>query len=213
MTTITTNNSSSVMNISELMNYTLNDLIEPMFCELDKENQENTYEDINYFTNLSNDLTEPMFCELDKEDQENTHENINYFTKFLNDSTGSFYREVTQENIHADHTYCCLKPFQSPTKQTTTEPNLHTLSAKVKKIKIEIPDEWIVPSESKIVMVNSINKIFQEKKLSLKKIQRRLARILRIDRQEIKNIYSAVSKKEPSANESSTIETYQSKEA
>lgn len=93
--------------------------------------------------------------------------------------------------------------FQAPTKKSCTQPS----SSGVGQTKINYSKIQISP-EVKQEMVDGIKRLVQKTNKPLEEIQTHYARALRVDLQDIKQIYSAVSNKEQSANEGSLIETY-----
>lgn len=210
--TITTNNSSSVMNIDDLVNYVLNDL--PEFT------QKNIHEDHTYYnhvqsptkgtastlhtltTKIKKTKKEP-FCKKTFELHQSMKNEINRL------------RQKTKESLEKIQTTYSNKlnvDIQNVEKIYSAVPLFSPITQKTSEIKIiqplsTFPSEWLVPPESKKEMVDGINRIFQRTKSSLEEIQTYYANKLNVDIQDIKNIYSAVSNKEQSANESSLIET------
>jgi len=211
MTTITTNNSSSVMNINDLVNYILNDFAE---------------------SEQLNNQTKSIFHELNKEDtQKITHEDHTYYIQ------NSIEKVCTEPSLHTLTTKIKKAKIQIPSEskqemvdginrlrqktqkpleeiQTIHVPKLVVTLQDVKKFyktsetkTINFPYEWMVPPESKKEMVDGINRIFQRTKSSLEEIQTHYANKLNVDIQDVKNIYSAVCQDCPTALTTSKIKT------
>ncbi|MGL5263892.1 MAG: hypothetical protein ACRDAI_04870 [Candidatus Rhabdochlamydia sp.] len=92
--------------------------------------------------------------------------------------------------------------FQSPSKKVSPQPSSSGTSNTMTCSTIRIPPQ------SKQEMTEGICRLVQKTNKPLEEIQIHYARALKADLQDIKNIYSAVSNKEQSANESSIIETH-----
>ncbi|MGL5263891.1 MAG: hypothetical protein ACRDAI_04865 [Candidatus Rhabdochlamydia sp.] len=173
MTTITTNNSSSVMNISELMNYVLNDSsesmqwndpAESMFHELDEEViQKNIYEDL---TNCLEQNSTEKVCRKPI---------LHTLTTKVKKAKIQIPSESKQEMVDS------INRLMQNTKKPLEEIQLHYARAlkvdlqKIKKIyscyqrsnvqkrsKVKtihpFDSKWLVPPESKQEMVHDVNK-------------------------------------------------------
>ncbi len=222
MTTITTNNSSSVMNISELMNL-LGDLAEPlndsesMFYEVDaKCTQENIHEDYTHHnhvqspTERTTSSLHTLAAKVKKIKKQPSHKKSSELKQKMKDDINQLRQKTKKSLAKIQTSYARLNvDLQNVEKIYSSVPLFYPSIQEAPELKTAYslnnsPHAWKIPPESKKEMADGIDRLMKK---HLEKIQIHYAHELKVDLQDIKNIYSAVSNKEQSANKSSIIET------
>jgi hypothetical protein len=203
MTTITTNNSSSVMNINDLVNYILNDFAEPeqlnnptksIFHELNKEDtQKSTHEDHTYYiqNSIEKVCTEPSLhtlttkikkakIQIPSESKQEMVDGINRLRQKtqrpLEEIQLHYARALKVDVQEIKKIYSCYQP-----------PNIQKKS-KVKTIH-PFNSKCLILPESKQEMIGSINQLGQKTKKPLEEIQTIHVPKLVVTLQDVKKFY------------------------